>query len=140
MSDDEDAGAAASAAILIAILGSQKDRRPRRFLAFSCSSIMHIMLDMDILFRIIIMLSYYGYYGYDHMSQLLDSTMTIFIPESVLDHTPSFVVYLFGTLKSVCWVALTYCFMGLISEYIRDNINPPQPVIREPIHPSMLGG
>ncbi|KAK9884603.1 hypothetical protein WA026_007443 [Henosepilachna vigintioctopunctata] len=33
MSDDEDAGAAASAAILIAILGSQKDpnRRPRRF-------------------------------------------------------------------------------------------------------------
>ncbi|KAK9887252.1 hypothetical protein WA026_021103 [Henosepilachna vigintioctopunctata] len=33
MSDDEDAGTAASAAILIAILGSQKDpnRRPRRF-------------------------------------------------------------------------------------------------------------
>lgn len=31
MSDDDDALAAASAAILIAILGSQKDRRPRRF-------------------------------------------------------------------------------------------------------------
>ncbi|XP_039297656.1 uncharacterized protein LOC120354479 isoform X2 [Nilaparvata lugens] len=109
--------------------------------AFSCSSIIHIIMDMNIVLRIMIMMVYYGYYGYHYMSQLLDFIVRNSIPESVLNNTSALVVYLLRILKAVCyWFALTRCFFVLTDEYIKENINlNPEPEIREVHYPTMLG-